>query len=278
MNKIIVPVDFSEHSENALKTAAFLAKQNQAELLVLHMLELSNSLFISRSESSLQQETVFLLKLTEKRFETFLKKDYLNGIKITPLVKHFKVFSEINTVAKEQGADIIVMGSHGVSGLKELLIGSNTEKVIRNSDTPVLVIKNTSIGHHFMRPVFACDFSEDDIEPYKEARDFFEALGAKIRLVYVNTPTKSFKSSSEMREIVKSFFIKADSDLSHLYDVSYVSDYSIEAGILNFAKSHDADVIAMATHGRKGLAHFFDGSITEDVANHSEIPVISFKI
>ena len=76
MKKIIVPVDFSEHSEFALETAAILAKKHNAEIVALHMLELSNAILTSTETST---ETLFFLKLAEKRFEDFLSKDYLNG-------------------------------------------------------------------------------------------------------------------------------------------------------------------------------------------------------
>ncbi|MGB5479439.1 MAG: universal stress protein, partial [Eudoraea sp.] len=55
-------------------------------------------------------------------------------------------------------------------------------------------------------------------------------------------------------------------------------DYSVEKGVLNFSESIHADVIGIPTHGRKGLSHFFMGSIGEDITNHSKIPVITFKI
>ena len=115
MKKIIVPVDFSEHSEYALKTAAKLAKKHDAEVLALHMLEMSTEA-LSVSDELLGQKAVFFMKLAEKKFNDFLDKDYLEGVKITPIIKHLKVFSEVNDVAKQHDADIIVMGSHGANG------------------------------------------------------------------------------------------------------------------------------------------------------------------
>ena len=138
MKKIIVPVDFSEYSEFALEAAASLAQKFGSELIVLHMLELSNAI-ISSANETLNQEAVFYLKLAEQKFDTFLDKPYLKNIKVTPVVKHFKVWSEVNDVALEHNADLIVMGSQGSSGIKEVLIGSNTEKVVRYANIPVLV-------------------------------------------------------------------------------------------------------------------------------------------
>ncbi|MFY7670085.1 universal stress protein [Tenacibaculum sp. MEBiC06402] len=274
MKRVLVPIDFSTQSENALITAANFAKKFDFELVVLHMLEISNAVVTNTVTT---QETVFYLKIIEKKLNEFLDKDYLRDVKITPIIKHYKIFSELNELCKEENIDIVFMGSQGATGFKEIFIGSNAQKVIRNSDIPVLVIKDKPI-ETFENAVFACDFSNDAIEAYKKARKFAKSINCKMKMIYVNTPTKSFKSSSEMREIVKDFFSKAGTSADHIKDVQYISDYTIESGIINFAKNHNADIIAMATHGRKGLAHFFDGSITEDVANHSPLPVLSFKI
>lgn len=277
MKKIIVPIDFSEHSEYALEAAANLAQKYGSELLVLHMLELSNAI-LTVDSSALNEEAVFYLKLAEQKFNTFLDKPYLENLNVTPIVKHFKVWSEVNDVANEHDANLIVMGSHGASGVKEVLVGSNTEKVVRHADIPVLVIKHNPILFDFENGVFACDFSDDAVAPYLKARTTFEKFGATMHLVYVNSPDGSFRSSSEIDKLVSEFLRKADGDLENLPNVNVVSDYSIEKGILNFANVIGADVIAVATHGRKGLAHFFEGSISEDIANHSTLPVMTFKI
>lgn len=274
MKKILVPIDFSENSENALITAANFAKKFDFEIVILHMLEIANTVITNTTGT---QETVFFLKLIEKRLNEFLDKKYLKGLKITPIIKQHKVFSELNDLCKDEEINLIIMGSQGATGLKELFIGSNAQRVIRNSDIPVLVIKDQPIDT-FENAIFACDFSQDSIKAFWEARRFAKSIGCKMKMVFVNTPTKSFKSSAEMREIVKSFLEKANSKIDYLKDVEYVSDYTIEEGIVNFAKAHKADIIAMATHGRKGLAYFFDGSITEDVANHTSMPLLSFKI
>lgn len=277
MKKIIVPIDFSKHSEYALETAAVLAKKNNSELLVLHMLELSNAI-LTRDGNSIQTETVFFLKLAEKKFKEFLDKPFLEGIKVTTIVKHFKVFSEVSEVAKEHNVDLIVMGSHGSSGLKEIFVGSNTEKVVRHSNIPVLVVKHHPILTNFDSVVFACDFSEEVIGAYTKAVKMLSNLGIKIYLLHVNLPSEKFRSSTEIEQKVVSFFEKAEGNLNKMNEVVYVSDYSVEEGILKYSNLIGADLIAVVTHGKKGFVHFIDGSISEDVANHSTLPVMTFKI
>lgn len=217
---------------------------------------------LTTTDGEQYQKAVFFLKLAEQKFETFLKKPYLKGVKIIPIVKHFKVFSEVNDVAKEKDADLIIMGSHGASGLKEFFVGSNTERVVRNAN--------------FDSVLFATDFEEESVAPYLRASRLFEKFGSKLTLLYVNLPNERFKSSIEI-EIVE-FLTAANGNLDKLNSVAYHADYTVEQGILNYANKIGADLIAIPTHGSKGVTHFFAGSIGEDIANHSELPVITFKI
>jgi len=277
MKKIIVPIDFSEHSEYALRVAAKLAKKNDAEVLALHMLEMSDVL-LTKSDSEQQQKAIFFLKLVERKFDTFLNKDYLKPIKVTPIVKHFKVFSEVNDVARENNADLIVMGSHGVSGVKEFFVGSNTERVVRNADIPVLVVKDDIANVDFGTVVFATDFNEENVRPYLNASKMFDVLGTKLTLLYVNLPNEHFKSSVEIEKRIAEFLLTADGNLDRINDVAYQADYSVEQGVINYSNKVGADLIAIPTHGRKGISHFFTGSIGEDIANHASLPVITFKI
>src|SRR5690606_27163840 len=277
MKKIIVPIDFSKHSEYAMETAAILAKKNNAEILALHMLELSDTLLIN-ADAEQHERAVFFIKLAEKRFEEFLDKPYLKGIIVTPIVKHFKVFDEISDVAENHSADLIVMGSHGSSGLTEIFVGSNTERVVRHSEIPVLVVKSKPENFDLNSVVFACDSSREAIVPYINASKMFHSLGAKLQLLYVNLPGESFKSSNEMETVMQHFLMAADGNLDKLPSVNYICDFTVEKGILNFAKKINADAVAIPTHGRKGLAHFFEGSISEDLANHADLPVMTFKI
>jgi len=277
MNKIIVPIDFSEYSEYALEAAALLAKRHNAEILALHMLNLDRD-SLTASETEQNEKMGFYYKLAKERFEEFLQKDYLNDIEITPMVKHFRVFSEVSEVAENHSVDLIIMGSHGASGLSEIFVGSNTEKVVRYSKTPVLVIKQKPEVLDFNTVIFATNFDEENISAYIKARQLFDKFGSKVHLLHVNVPGQNFRSSTELEQRAANFLQKADGNLNRINHIDYVADYSVENGILNFAALVGADLIAMPTHGRKGLAHFFSGSISEDVANHSKLPVMTFRI
>ena len=277
MKTIIVPVDFSEYSEYALKVAASIAKNGKAEIITLHMLDIQNTL-MNESENYYLERTAFLLQLAKKNFKAFLKKDYLEGDKVVPVIKHFKIFSDINEFAKEENADMIIMGSHGATGFKELFFGSNTEKVIRTSEIPVFVIKNNTENFHFNTVVYATDFSKESVGAYLRMKSVVEDLNGQMHVIYVNTPYDSFKTTSEMQLAAGKFFEIAEGNGEKVKDVTFVSDKTVEKGIISFAKSVGADLISMSTHARKGWSHMMNGSLTEDIANHTELPIMTVKI
>lgn len=274
MKKILVPTDFSTQAENALKVAAQLAKKHNCELYLLHILEVPIQTVDALSTYNDLPEAMFFMKLAHKRFEELKTKDYLKDLVIHEHVEFHEIFKGVFHVCKKKNIDLVVMGSNGASGLKEMLIGSNTEKVVRTSETPVLVIKNEHKTFKTKQFVFASDFNEESIAPFKKAIAFANIFESKIHLLMVNTPNH-FITSSDAQNRIQSFI--KDIKIPN-YTVNIYNDVTIETGIINFSQSIDADVIGMSTHGRQGLSHFFNGSISEDLVNHAKRPVITFKI
>lgn len=277
MKTILVPVDFSKHSEYALEVAASIAKKQDAEIVVVHMMGLSDS-FLTKDEKQEVLNAIYFMKLTKQRFEKFLNKEYLDGIEVIQAVKTHTVFFEINQVASEYQADLIVMGSHGTTGVKEVFIGSNTEKVVRTADIPVLVIKERMENFNINKAVFVTDFDQETVKSYISAKKFFKFFNVQPHILFINIP-EIFMSTREMTLKAKNFMINAGVDTKKIRnDIIFYDDYTAEKGIYNYCREAQIDAIAISTHGRKGIGHFFYGSIGEDIANHASIPVVTFKI
>lgn len=278
MKKIVVPVDFSNYSEYAIEVASAFAKKYDAEIILLHLLGLSEAI-LTKNEDQEVAEAVYYMKLAEKQFSILGSHVSLDGLMVSEIVHNHKDFREINEIAKDQGADLIVMGSHGSSGISEVFVGSNTEKVVRTSEVPVLVIKEQISNFEVDKVVFACDFKMENILVYRKAMRLFQRLGATVDLVYVNVPGTAFKSSTEIDQAAKEFLSIANFEAPIRPDeVIYLSGYSIEQAIFDYGKKVSADALAIPTHGRRGLAHFFNGSLGENIANHAQLPVFTFKI
>jgi nucleotide-binding universal stress UspA family protein len=143
MKKILVPIDFSKQAEYAAQVAAKIAKQTDSELHLLHMLELPTDIIdpsnFGSSDSS--PSTLLYMKRAQEKFEKLTKRYFLKNIKVVKSVFFHETFDGIIKESKKQQVDLIVMGSQGATGFEEMFVGSNTEKVVRHSDVPVLVVK-----------------------------------------------------------------------------------------------------------------------------------------
>jgi len=276
MKKILVPTDFSDQAENALKVASQIARKFDSEIYLLHMLELPLDLIDPSQPGSSGNlpESIFFMKLAHQRFTEVMKKDYLKGIKIHETVEFHEAFDGIMEISNKYECDVIIMGSSGADGFKEIFIGSNTEKVVRRSEIPVLVIKKEIPIFEVKKFVFATDLNLETIPTFKKAVEFSQKLQAKIELVMVNTPSK-FITTSKMDEKLKVYTENVDKDDFHF---TLYNDISVETGILNYGNKINADLIGISTHGRQGLAHFINGSISEDLVNHAKRPIVTFKI
>jgi nucleotide-binding universal stress UspA family protein len=275
MKRILVPTDFSECAGWATEVAAGIAKKTGSRLYLLHIIQIptyeSNTSLDSYSDIA---ESLFVMKLVKQKFTELLKQPYLQGVNVQELVLFDSVYEAISKHAKENEIDLIVMGTHGSSGVKELLIGSNTEKIIRTSDVPVLSIKSKMLDFKPRNIVFASNFYGESMRNFDRIRSFARLFDATIHLLKVNTPN-NFETTAYSERLMASFVEKAG--LTD-YTSNIYNEEKIEDGIHHFADRVGADLIAMETHGRTGVAHLLTGSITEGVANHSRLPVLSVKI
>jgi nucleotide-binding universal stress UspA family protein len=274
MKRILIPTDFSKYADLAIEAGAQIAKKNNAEIVLLHMLELPG-----QSNDALTGETsipaVMLFKnKADETLQDIKNRPYLKGISIKEVVILDNTSKGITNYSNQNNIDLIIMGSHGSSGLEEIFIGTNTEKVVRLSSTPVLIIKNKIDELNIKKIVFASDFSKEIKKPFLELLKFANIFNAKLKLVMICTPN-SFKSTSAAKKIMKEFV--AEFDMPD-YSMEIYNDTNIEKGIINYADSKEADLIALCTHGRTALTHFFNGSISEDLVNHTTRPMITFKI
>ena len=275
MKKILVPIDFSKPSEYASKLASTIAKKANSEVHLLHMVELPTG-FVdmgSGTNFSMPESMLYIRKVRDRMLD-YKKQFFPKNNNIKHAIRFQSPYDGIQDYSKKNGTDLIIMGAKGHTNLEEILIGSNTEKVVRNSEIPVIVTKKN--GDYFIPKdlVFASSFKPDKTQAFERFLEFAENFDSKIHLLKVNTPQK-FENTQETNKRIKKFIEKYD--LKN-YTINVYNDSSIEKGILNFSNKINADIIALATHGRSGLAHIFNGSITKHLSKKSIKPMLTFKI
>jgi nucleotide-binding universal stress UspA family protein len=268
MQKILVPCDFSNTAVNAFRMSLDFAQQAKGTVHLLHVIELPvlKDAVIMPVLDFEQKLFKDLRENANAEIEKITTKYRIDGVKVISTVEFGSVAQRILNYISEQSVDLVLMGSHGASGFKEFFIGSNAEKIVRSSAVPVLVAKN-----YYKGPIKSIVFpNRVDIEneanlmiKVKALQNFFKA---HLHIVWINTPL-NFTSDTVTAERLESFvkWYKLTDCSTHVFN-----HQDEEVGILEFTNLVKGDLIALGTHGRKGIAHIINGSIAENLVNHAD--------
>ncbi|MBS1556666.1 MAG: universal stress protein [Bacteroidetes bacterium] len=275
MKRILVPCDFSDPAVQAFKFAVELALKSRGEIYLLNVVEvpvmhetvLMPTLYF---EQSLMNE---MKEAAGKKFQKMKDKWAGEGVTVSTYVEFGSIITTIRQFIDEKKIDLVVMGTHGATGAREFLIGSNTEKIVRTSSVPVIAIKKSTKLSNIKSIVFPNDLSLENEHltlKVKELQNFFKAT---LHIVYINSPAffqRDVETKVKLKDFAKRFMLKD-------YTLNVFNDVDQENGVNNFTKEVKGDLIAMATHGRRGISHLVSGSIAEDVVNHVDCPIWTFK-
>lgn len=276
MKKILVPIDFSKKSEFASKMAAKIAKKSDSTIYLLHLIELPTGVVDMGAGSNFSiPESMLYLRKVKERILAFKKKIFKNSINVHYAIKLQTPYEGILKYADKIDVDLIVMGSKGHSNFEEIVIGSNTEKVVRTSKVPVIVVKKDNKKFRLKNLVFASSFkNKNQKEVFRKFLGFANHFKSTVHLLKVNTPSNFESTTMATRKINR--FIK-EFDLPK-YSLNIYSDTSIEKGVLNFSRDLDADLIALGTSGRSGISHLFSASVTKNLSKKVLKPILTIKI
>ena len=221
------------------------------------------------------EEKIFSMKVIEsakQKLERLTTELIQRGVHTTHLLHLGTPFNGIREIITSETVDLVVMGTAGHSKLEEMIIGSNTEKVVRHAKCPVLTVHQGPPKTDFKNIVYATNLGAEDEAIASIVINTREMYNGTIHLVRINTPL-NFESDVKVKKDMEAFAKKAK--LTD-YTINTFNHYKEEEGIIHFAKNINADLIALSTHGRTGLAHVLAGSIAEDLAYHSVIPVLTY--
>lgn len=280
MKKILIPTDFSKEAQNAAEIASKIAHKFNAEIVFLHSIEVTStesinasgapSNFDSYADSMLVHESI---SRANEEMKKLVKNDLFEGLVVGQIIKIGSPFSHIYE-AVEEGVDFIIMGTKGAAGLSEVLIGSNTEKVVRRAKCPVLSVKDNVDETVFQNIVYATMMDPRESKVIKCLKELQAVFESKIYIVWINTPN-NFMPDSVTKPKLRSFV--KNNELTNT-EVHVFNDVIEEDGIRHFADDLEAGLIAMGTSSHTGLSRIIRGSIAEDMVNHAKRPVLTVSM
>ncbi|MFO7863250.1 MAG: universal stress protein [Salinivirgaceae bacterium] len=273
MKHILVPVDFSEGSVNALEMAITYANQMNFSVRMIHVIKDSvfyqKNLNLSNLVEIKNEKVIHNLKTLVAQYSQEVKN------KIDYRIRSGKVYNEIANQAKYGEAELITIGTHGTSGFEELWLGNNAYKVVNNSPCPVMSVRNSYKRHKIERIVLPIDDTPETRQKIPYSAHIAKQFGAQLHLLQVSE-TKKESVLDRINEYCKqtaSFLANNNLD----FVVEKIIGNNLTDMTIDYAMRTDADLISIMTEQSESTKNIWLGPYAQQMVNHSPIPVLSIQ-
>ncbi len=287
---ILVPVDFSEFSDHAVEHALFLAEQYGSQVTFLHVIVVFNLMYSESTQMIPEYENMVKEKEREQyeKLEAFKEKAEKRGVASDlQVIRAFKASESILEFVKENDVELVVIGTHGRTGVKKWIYGSVAEKIVRLCPSPVLTVQQPLTKSAFEKILAPVDFSDYSKKAVETALSVAGQLNSQVEFLHVIVdpiPLGYYEAGieglytmdTELRERtltrLKAFIGEAEANAT--YTIANGAPYH---EITEHAHDAQMDLIVMATRGNSGLSHFLIGSTTERVVPLAPCPVLTLE-
>lgn len=269
--KILVPLDGSESAEKALLMALGISSQSDSEVLVVRATPIVPPTSVGSPDMMTDYNYLESQELTET-FHTQTKA-YLEEIdtKYADRAPALRTLAELGDpaaviidVASTEKANLIIMSTHGHSGMEYLMLGSVTERVLHGAPCPVLVVRDAQPLGSILVTLDGSELSESALEP---ALNTARLLGGQVTLLHV--VEKRQHGGQEYLDDIAARFSNTDVVLT-----TALTHGSPVTQILEYVRSYEIDLIVMSTHGRSGIKRWLHGSVSEKVLREAPCAVM----
>lgn len=273
MKHVLVPVDFSEDSVNALDMAVHYANQMEYNVRILHVIK--DSVFYQRNFALSNLADVKNEKVIQNLKKIVSQYKPQVNQEIDFRIRSGKVYNEIANQAKYGEAELIVIGTHGTSGFEELWLGSNAYKVVNNSPCPVISVRNSYRRHKIRRIVMPIDDTPETRQKVPYTARIAKQFDA---LVYILPVTETKKDSvqeriNEYANQVAKFFENNDIN----FENEFLYGNNLTDMTIDYALRKDADLISIMTEQSESTKNIWLGPYAQQMVNHSPVPVLSIQ-
>ncbi|MCK6603007.1 MAG: universal stress protein [Bacteroidetes bacterium] len=280
--KILVPVDFSEQSLSVIRYALSVNGKTGGPVTVLYVNEMTSLPFGSSSYPfgvvtfpELENE------INDWARQEFLKlQDHLSAgekKRTQLLILSGKASDVLVAKAAEDEYDLIVMATHSHGAMEKFFLGSTMERVIRISETPVLVLRDPSSVPAFPpeKILITTDYSPQSLAVAEEAADLLSLIASPVTLLAVESFEAGFLDG--MTDVRKATINSRLTETGCRPEWVQIRSTDAVEGILDFIQSSKPGLVAMATHGRSGLSKILLGSTTESIIRQVKVPVLVIR-
>lgn len=277
MKKILVPIDFSKVSAYGTTLAVKIANYMKSEIRFVHVINLPSHILLT-PEGELFEDGDFDTSVQKLQKEKALLNLEDWKSKYFPTATTSVVYGHVNDtilgLIKKENFDLVVMGTHAVSGLSEFLSHTHGEYLAMHSPVPVMTLKCDRSDMQIKKIVLASSFKNPDVPHAESLVKLVNAFNAKLYLLRINTPA-DFISDSQIYKNMDAFIEKHG--INNVEKAIY-NDHHVEDGIVHYVAQEDIDIIGIGSWQRTGLNKLINGCVSSDLLNHVFKPIFTFKL
>jgi nucleotide-binding universal stress UspA family protein len=259
MKRILVPCNFSTHSERALKFAIEIASKSEGSV---HVCTVLSDPTTAQNHSGSQLTPA----QAEEKYPEFISLFDTTGVTVVHHIIIGKITPALLEFIEAKKIDLVVMGTSGSRGWSEAFMGSNIGKIVRTSPIPVFAVKGNTAVKQIRNIVFPCSMKSEEAHLIPEIKRLQTLFGARIHLLFVNTNPRRDNQAGLQK-------LKDYAELHGLrqFNVNVTHNAIEKDGIIQFTREINADMIAMATHGNRNPGNMYVSSIAADIANYANV-------
>ncbi|MEP7169884.1 MAG: universal stress protein [Bacteroidota bacterium] len=274
MKTILFPTDFSSSADNALSYAAVLCNDLKAKLVLFHSFHIPayaspETLDDATEEQLTARAENDLLKLRNKVLAEHKE------LEIECIVNLGLAVDRIISSAAEKHADMIIMGTKGASGLKEIFVGSNASAVLDKAPCPVLVIPDKAAFKGIAKIVFATNYQESDFQSIKFLTEIASLFNAEILIVHISEFTQADVNEKDLQWF-KDELKKKSNILYENISFHNLIGGNVDWELEEFIEQNNIDLLSLSMRKRNIFTKLFDRSLTKKMAYHSHVPMLAF--
>jgi nucleotide-binding universal stress UspA family protein len=271
MKQVLVAIDFSKTSLNALQFGIMLANRSKADLQMVWVDNTTSEEVVFEDSSAEERtEKLDMLKDIQARYTKSLK-----GGKLDFKMRKGKVYIEVANQAKNISADVVISGTHGVSGFEEFWIGSNAYRIVTHAPCPVVTIRQGFQVKEIGKMVLPIDSTQETRQKIPVAAEIARMFGSEVHILSLySTPLRSVHKRVDNYALQVRQYLD-ENKIKHVSE-TMVSD-NITRSTLDYSENTGADMIVIMTEQETTTANLFLGPYAQQMINHSTIPVLSVR-
>ncbi|MEW6470149.1 MAG: universal stress protein [Bacteroidota bacterium] len=274
-NRILIPIDFSEQSYIALSQSYNLAREIDADLTLLYVIEDRGALFQFFSK---KQHADIKKNIQKELDKVAAEAEKKSKLKVETMIAKGAPYEKITEVAEMINATFIIMGKNGTETIKKKFLGSNALKVVRESKVPVITIRGKRHRDGCVNIVLPLDLTKETKEKVSKAMWLARLYkGARIRVVSVLFTTDEFVVNRLTRQMgqVRSFIEAGGIECTAEIIKGIKGEETLAQNIIDYANKVEGDLIMIMTQQEVDFTPYFIGSAAQEMINNSEVPVMS---